>query len=58
MLARDIGRPLAASEEQQAQVRQLREAGGTLRAIAKATGLGLQTHDKPAARIAPPSSRA
>ena len=52
VLARDIGRPLAASEAQQAQVRQLRKAGGSLRAIAKATGLGLQTVrtiiDKPA----------
>jgi septal ring factor EnvC (AmiA/AmiB activator) len=52
ILARDIGRPLAASEAQQAQVRQLRKAGRSLRAITKATGLGLQTVrtiiDKPA----------
>jgi hypothetical protein len=38
-----VGRPLAASEAQCAQVRRLREAGRSLRAIAEETGLGLNT---------------
>jgi hypothetical protein len=40
---REIGRPLAASEAQCAAVLRLREAGGSLRGIAKETGLGLRT---------------
>jgi hypothetical protein len=38
-----IGRPLRASEAQQAQVRRLRKAGNTLREIAHATRLSFQT---------------
>jgi hypothetical protein len=50
----DIGRPLAASEAQCAQVRQLRKEGKSLRFIAEATSLGLRTVrtiiDKPAGK--------
>jgi transposase len=38
-----IGRPLQASEAQQAQVRKLRKAGNTLREIAHETNLSFQT---------------
>ncbi len=40
---RDLGRPLQASEAQVKEVRKLRKAKGSLRAIAEKTGLGLQT---------------
>jgi hypothetical protein len=40
---RPIGRPLAASEAQQARVRALRKAGKSMRAIAVATSLSLST---------------
>jgi hypothetical protein len=38
-----VGRPLAASEAQEVQVRRLRKSGASLRAIVDETGLGLQT---------------
>jgi transposase len=38
-----VGRPLAASEAQCAQVSKLRKAGTSLRGIAEETGLGLNT---------------
>ena len=41
--SRAMGRPLQASEEQQAQVRRLRAAGNTLRAVAHETNLSIQT---------------
>jgi hypothetical protein len=40
---RNVGRPLAASEAQVAQVRKLHKAGTSLRAIVAATSLGLRT---------------
>ncbi len=40
---RDLGRPLQASEAQVKEVRKLRKAKASLRAIAEKTGLGLQT---------------
>lgn len=40
---RCLGRPLDASEAQIKKVRKLRKAGGSLRAIAEQTGLGLRT---------------
>jgi hypothetical protein len=40
---RPVGRPIGASEAQQEQVRKLRKAGHSLRAIAEETSLGLQT---------------
>lgn len=40
---KDIGRPLAASETQQADVLKRHKAGESLRAIAKATSLGVRT---------------
>jgi transposase len=40
---RRIGRPLAASEAQQTEVRALHQGGKSMRKIAKATGLGLRT---------------
>ena len=40
---RDIGRPLAASEAQQADVKKRRKAGESLRMIADRTGLSLRT---------------
>ena len=40
---RDLGRPLQASEAQVKEVRKLRKRGGSLRAIAEQTGLGIQT---------------
>ncbi|MGY2995830.1 hypothetical protein [Mesorhizobium sp. URHB0026] len=43
ILARDIGRPLAASEAQRADVLKRHKAGESLRAISKATALGLRT---------------
>ena len=39
---RTVGRPLAATDAQQAQILRLREAGKSLRAIAAATGLSLR----------------
>src|SRR5438046_8020082 len=39
----DVGRPLAASDAQCAQVLKLRKAGGSLRGIAEETSLGLNT---------------
>ncbi len=41
--AQPVGRPLAASEAQQATVRKLRKAGKSLRWIAEETALGLNT---------------
>jgi DNA-binding CsgD family transcriptional regulator len=41
--AQPVGRPLAASEAQQATVRRLRKAGKSLRWIAEETSLGLNT---------------
>jgi hypothetical protein len=38
-----LGRPLQASDAQQREVRRLRKAGGSLRAIVKATGLSIRT---------------
>lgn len=43
ILARDIGRPLAASDAQRADVLKRHKAGESLRAISKATSLGLRT---------------
>jgi hypothetical protein len=43
VLARDIGRPLAASEAQRADVLKRRKAGESVRAISAATSLGLRT---------------
>src|SRR4051812_5110300 len=43
MHPRNVGRPLAASEAQQAQVIKLRNAGRSLRWIAEETSLGLNT---------------
>jgi hypothetical protein len=40
---RNVGRPILASDAQQEQVRKLRKAGQSLRAIAEETGLGLRT---------------
>jgi hypothetical protein len=40
---RNVGRPLAASEAQVAEVRKLRKAGRSLRGIAEDTSLGLDT---------------
>lgn len=40
---RGRGRPIAANEAQQAEVLRLREAGETLRGIARRTGLGMMT---------------
>jgi hypothetical protein len=40
---RNVGRPLAASEAQVAEVHKLRKAGRSLRGIAEDTGLGLDT---------------
>jgi hypothetical protein len=40
---RNVGRPLAASDAQVADVRELREVGRSLRGIAEDTGLGLDT---------------
>jgi transposase len=40
---RQVGRPIAASASQQAEVREFRREGKSLRWIAKATGLGLNT---------------
>jgi hypothetical protein len=42
---RTVGRPLAATDAQQAQILRLREAGKSLRAIAAATGLSLRAVD-------------
>jgi hypothetical protein len=40
---RNVGRPIAASDAQQDEVRKLRKGGHSLRAIAEETSLGLQT---------------
>ena len=43
VLARNVGRPLAASDAQQDEVRKRHKAGASLRSIAKATALSLRT---------------
>jgi len=57
---RERGRPLATSEAQQADVTKRRKNGQTLRAISRATGLGLRTVctivDKPQGRDTAPAN--